>query len=150
VKRIKLSGEERQVRRAEVFKTFVGREVGMPIRVLEPELELFTSYVIERLKDLSLGVIERVEDIELSPLTESEGKRRISIKFKHMMVDVAEPYGTSNELLCTKGKEEEYYRVSLRYAPIKPGIPEAWADRTIDTIHDISISWVKYRIKTVR
>ncbi|MEM2761984.1 MAG: FtsX-like permease family protein [Candidatus Bathyarchaeia archaeon] len=144
IKRVKRSEEEERKRREEIFRVYQVRELSMPIKVLINEKEFFVGYFLSCLSDLRHGYVERVENIEDLPETESvRGEIIKTIKFVYLFGPPENRRGTNNALTLVKRRDEEYYRVKLVSEPISPGMPESAMERTVDFVHEILMRWIK-------
>ena len=118
----------------------------MPVRFLEGEAPLFSGHIISRLREMATGQIEKVEKIEEPPEEETpEGNLIMRINFSYMFKTAGQTFGTKNQLICTKTRDEEFYRVALICAPLTLGTPESWIDRTVKIVHDMSLDWTRRR-----
>ena len=125
VRKIKLPEKERRVRRKVIFKAYQARELSMPVKVQMNEMPFFSGYIINGLKELTLGTVERVENIEELPEVENvKGELVKTFKFDYYLPVMERVMGTKNEIICVKSPNEDYYRVRLVTKPAVPGMPE--------------------------
>jgi hypothetical protein len=144
IKRIKRSQEEIKAREEEIFRVFQARELSMPIKVALNEVLFFTSFCLDRLRDLKLGIIERAENIEETPEIENvKGELVRKINFEYVLSVSGQERRTKNSLVLTKSPDEDYYRVSLVSEPAVLGLPESTIERTVDLVHKIIMDWAK-------
>ena len=144
IKRVKRPTEEKKERRERIFKVYRAREISMPVKIFLSEKEFFMGFLLDYLKQLRGGRMERVDDIEDLPETEDpvSGLTKI-VKFKYYFIAKGQMRGTKNSLVMTKAPGEEYYRIRLISEPVSPGLPEMVIDRTVDLVHWILMQWVK-------
>jgi len=144
IRRFKLTEREREVRQEEIFRVYQARRLTMPVKVLENEAIFFFSYLVGRIKELELGTYERTEGIVEEPELETpKGELIKKILFNYVLSVAGKKRGTKNELICTMGAKENYYRVELDCTPAEPGTPEEWVDRTVKIIRDIQMDWLR-------
>lgn len=150
VRKIKTGQKEKENREKAIFRVFQGREISMPIRLLQVEVDFFTSYVISRLSEMKFGFADRVEDLEdIKPQQLKDGGMQKGVYFKYLNMIKGTPLGTKNKVLCIQDPGKDFFRVSLIYEPIIPGIPEAVVKRVVEIMKDICYSWVKEKDKIV-
>ncbi|MBO3840340.1 MAG: ABC transporter permease [Thermoproteota archaeon] len=144
IKKVKRPAEEKKERREKIFKVYRAREISMPVKIFLNEKEFFMGFLLDYLKQLRGGRMERIEDIEDLPETEDpvSGLTKI-INFKYYFRARGQERGTKNSLVMTKAPGEEYYRIRLVSEPVSPGLPEMVIDRTVDFVHWILMQWVK-------
>jgi len=144
IRKFKLTEKEQEVRQEEIFRVYQARRLTMPVKVLENEAIFFISYLIGRIKELELGTYERTEGIVEEPELETpKGELIKRILFNYVFSVGGKKRGTKNELICTKGPKDNYYRVELDCNPAEPGTPEEWVERTVKIIRDIQMDWLR-------
>ncbi|MBO3800511.1 MAG: ABC transporter permease [Candidatus Brockarchaeota archaeon] len=144
IKKVKRPAEEKKERREKIFKVYRAREISMPVKIFLNEKEFFIGFLLDYLKQLRGGRMERVDDIEDLPETEdSVSGLTKKINFKYYFRTRGQERGTKNSLVMTKAPSEEYYRIRLVSEPVSPGLPEMVIDRTVDFVHWILMQWVK-------
>lgn len=144
IKRVKRPEEEKKERREKIFKVYRAREISMPVKIFLNEKDFFMGFLLDYLKQLRGGRMEKVDDIEDLPETEDpvSGLTK-TINFKYYFRVRGQERGTKNSLVMTKAPGEEYYRIRLISEPVSPGLPEMVIDRTVDFVHWILMQWVK-------
>jgi len=148
VRRVKVSEEEKEVRKKEIFTVSQARRLTMPVKVYENDALFFFSYVLSRLKDLEAGAYERVEDLKELPETKTpSGQVTKKIVFSYVYISGEQKTKMNNEIICSKDADEDSYRVQLVSTPAQPGTPEEWVYRNAETLRDICMDWMKNRKK---
>jgi ABC-type lipoprotein release transport system permease subunit len=150
-RRTKVSQKEKERRKKEVFKVYQAAELSMPVRLLEPELLFFLSFVLDRLRDLQTGIHETARNIEeIAPMETPEGDKVNGLRFEFYKVETgAAAMGTKNVLTCVKKHDEDFYRVLLKSGPATDSISEEWADRTVMMVRDVCLDWVKNKQRLI-
>jgi len=150
IRRHKLSEEKARERREEIFKVYQAKEISMPVKVNQNEVEFFVSFVLSRLDELKTGYLERAENAEVTPEIENvKGELIRSINFCYYFQISGKERGTKNSLVLTKSPQDDYYRVKLVSEPSVPGMPEDAIDRTVDLVFDMMMYWAKNKDKII-
>jgi hypothetical protein len=150
IKRIKFSQKEKEQRKAEVFRIFQAREISMPVRLQPVEVDFFISYVISHLSSFRSGIVEKIEEIEETPLINLEnGGGQKELKFRYLNLSKGRPIGIKNKIIFIRDPGKDYFRISLFYEPDKPGIPEDVTERGVGIVKDLCYSWIKDKDKYV-
>jgi len=143
-RKFKLTEKEQEKRQEEIFKVYQARRLTMPVRVQENEAIFFFSYLLGRIKETETGTYERTEEIVEEPEMETpKGELIKRISFHYVFSVSGQKRGTKNQLICTKGPREDYYRVELESSPAEPGTPEEWVERTVKILRDIIMDWLR-------
>ncbi|MBO3803429.1 MAG: hypothetical protein JTT11_06090, partial [Candidatus Brockarchaeota archaeon] len=149
-RRAKVSQVEREKRKRELFRVFQAAEITMPVKLSEPEVAFFTSFVIDRLREFQTGLHEMTRNIEESPPVETpEGDVINRVRFELYQAVPGVVRGTRNEITCIKKRGEDLYRVVLKSGPVAEGVPEEFADRTVAMVRDIVIDWVRNKERLI-
>ncbi len=128
----------------EIFKVYQAGETNMPLKVASGEIIIFVSFLLDKLKSLKSGHVERIENIKEIPEIENVKKELVKrINFDYVISIL----GKENEELADPNKEldEDYYRVRLIVESAAPGLPETMTDRTVDFVHGILMDWTRDR-----
>jgi len=139
-----------KARREEVFKVYQAKELSMPVKIKINDVEFFVGFILNRLNELKMSYIERVDNVEETPEIENtKGELIKSIKFDYRFEVSGRERKTRNDLVLIKSPNEDYYRVKLISEPAIPGMPEDAIDRTIDFTHNLVLDWNKNKERII-
>jgi|GEM_PF-856528 len=143
VKKLKIEEKERERREEVYLKTYAEKTIGLPIKVEESIAPIFFSFIYTRLKDLMLGYIEKVEDLEeLEEEEYPDGRRVKRFVFKYVFKVDDKRIVTNNELIISKMPKNNYYTADLVVKPsIGKELPVKYIDRTASILKDIVKDW---------
>lgn len=140
-RKIKISQEERLKREKEIFKVYLGREFGLPVRIHEREEPFFSSYLTDRLRELMTGLYDRVEEFSLDEQVLADGTRVKRFLFNYIIIEGRNQYSTVNEIIARKKPQTDYYSLSLLSKPKTPGLPEHITETTLTLVKDMVLDW---------
>lgn len=141
VRKMKVTQEERLKRDKEIFKVYLGREFGLPIRVHEREEPFFSSYLTDRLRELMTGLYDRVEEFSLDEQVLADGTRVKRFLFNYIIIEGRNQYTTVNEIIARKKPQTDFYTLSLLSKPKSPGLPEHITETTLTLVKDLVLDW---------
>ncbi|MCS7119617.1 MAG: FtsX-like permease family protein [Nitrososphaerota archaeon] len=146
VRKAKISEEEKETRMEEIFKVYQERSMSMPVKVKEAEILIFTTFIKSRMEEMRSGIYERIEDVVDEPEVQTPTGRVVrKVKFRYNCPQ--ENLKINNELVCSKDKGEDKYRVHLVLNTDRIEISEKWIYRITDLIRDILMEWVQNKDK---
>jgi len=146
IRRAKISEEDREARKREIFQVRQERRITMPVKVNESIFLIFINSLINYLRELSMGVYEKFTDIVEEPELQTPGGRTIKrIKFRY--VNNIEKIELNNEITCSKEPKEDYYRVYLTVNLDQKQVSEEYVYRIANFVKEAVMEWIKSKDK---
>ena len=135
IRKISLPEEQKKKREEAITKTFAKREFPLPFKISENELNLFSSFVIDRLKRSS-GFTRRIENVSFSKEVTEAGKI-FEVKFTY----IYGPYKAENSIVGLMKPGTDRYVISLVSVPEK-GVPDKFIENIINFVKDTLFTYV--------
>lgn len=141
VRKASLSGTQKEKREQEIYKTFIEREYTVPIRIREPDKQLFVDFFTGRLKEVETGFLLRVENLKYRE-EQTEAGTLLEWDFRY----VYGSFASQNRVLAFKRSDADAYDVRAKIEPEK-GVPDKFVENIMNFIKDIAMGYVAERDK---
>ncbi len=139
------SEEERKEIMTRIMRAHSEKRYDMPLRIHEYEEIFFEGFLLDNLRELSTGVIERIEDIKGMPVKEEDGRKIKLYKFIFRSTRYGRLERVGAELRLVKESGRDYFVPQLYARPLTSETSVETLDRLAEIMKDICVRWTRER-----